>query len=159
MDLYQQLILDHAKAPQHAGLREPYDAEVNHVNPTCGDEISLRVHLAEGEAGPVLTDLSYDSLGCSISIASASVLAEESVGRPVGETLETYRAVRAMLTSKGADPGDPEQIGDAVAFAGVAKYPARVKCALLGWTAYLDALARAGVDISAVSDDAAGPTT
>ena len=77
------------------------------------------------------------------SIASASVLAEESVGRPVGETLETYRAVRAMLTSKGADPGDPEQIGDAVAFAGVAKYPARVKCALLGWKAFQAATADA----------------
>lgn len=156
MDLYGQLILDHAKAPQHAGLREPYDVEVNHVNPTCGDEISLRVHVEQGEAGPVLRDLSYDALGCSISVASASVLAEESLGRPVAETLQTYRHVHAMLTSKGADAGDPEQIGDAVAFAGVAKYPARIKCALMSWTAYLDALARAGVDISAAS---AEPTT
>ena len=156
MDLYGELILDHARHPQHAGLREPYDVEVNHVNPTCGDEISLRVHVEQGEAGPVLRDLSYDALGCSISVASASVLAEESLGRPVAETLQTYRHVHAMLTSKGADAGDPEQIGDAVAFAGVAKYPARIKCALMSWTAYLDALARAGVDISAAS---AEPTT
>ena len=147
MDLYGELILDHAKNPQHAGLREPYDVEVNHVNPTCGDELSLRVRVADG----VLEDVSYDALGCSISIASTSVLAQEAIGRPVADTLETYRHVRTMLTSKGEDAGDPEQIGDAVAFAGVARYPARVKCALLSWTAYLDALARAGVDISAAS--------
>ncbi|MGD8149030.1 Fe-S cluster assembly sulfur transfer protein SufU [Ornithinimicrobium sp. Y1694] len=151
MDLYGELILDHAKRPQHAGLREPYDVEVNHVNPTCGDEISLRVHVVDEGGAPVLRDVSYDALGCSISVAAASVLAEESHGRPVAETLATYQGVRAMLTSKGTDPGDPELIGDGVAFAGVARYPARVKCALLPWTAYLDALARAGVDISAAS--------
>ncbi|KUG54318.1 iron-sulfur cluster assembly scaffold protein [Serinicoccus chungangensis] len=157
MDLYGELILDHAKRPQHAGLREPYDVEVNHVNPTCGDEISLRVHLETVAGGAqdgalVLRDVSYDALGCSISVASASVLAEETLGRPVAQTLQTYRHLHAMLTSRGADPGDAEQIGDAVAFAGVAKYPARVKCALLPWTAYLDALARAGADISAASE-------
>jgi nitrogen fixation protein NifU and related proteins len=153
MDLYGELILDHARRPQHAGLREPYDVEVNHVNPTCGDEISLRV-LVTGD-GPVLQDVSYDALGCSISVASASVLAEESLGRPVPEALTVYTHLRAMLTSKGQDPGDPEQIGDGVAFAGVARYPARVKCALLPWTALLDALARAGVDISAASAEPA----
>jgi nitrogen fixation NifU-like protein len=153
MDLYGELILDHAKRPLHAGLREPYDVEVNHVNPTCGDEISLRVHVVEGTdgGGPVVQDVSYDSLGCSISIASASVLADEAIGHTVAETLTTYQHLHAMLSSRGADPGDPEQIGDAVAFAGVSRYPARVKCALLSWSAYLDALARAGVDISAAS--------
>ena len=151
MDLYGELILDHARHPQHAGLREPYDVEVNHVNPTCGDEISLRVRVSGGGPDAVLEDVSYDALGCSISVAAASVLAEESLGHPVAETLQTYRHVHAMLTSKGEDPGDPEQVGDAVAFAGVAKYPARNKCALLPWGAYLDALARAGVDISAAS--------
>ncbi|WP_131104943.1 Fe-S cluster assembly sulfur transfer protein SufU [Ornithinimicrobium sufpigmenti] len=159
MDLYGELILDHAKRPQHAGLREPYDVEVNHVNPTCGDEISLRVHVAgtsgaaaaDGAEGVVLRDVSYDALGCSISVASASVLAEETIGRPVPEALEVYGHLRAMLTSRGKDAGDPEQIGDGVAFAGVARYPTRVKCALLPWTALLDALARAGVDISAAS--------
>ena len=151
MDLYGELILDHARRPHHAGLREPFDAEVHHVNPTCGDEISLRVQLDGSGPQAVLRDVSYDALGCSISVASASVLAEESTGRPVEETLDTYHHLRAMLTSKGTDPGDPEQIGDGVAFAGVSRYPARVKCALLPWTAYLDALARAGVDISATS--------
>ena len=153
MDLYGELILDHAKRPRHAGLRDPHDVEVNHVNPTCGDEISLRVAVSGAGDEVRLDDVSYDALGCSISVASASVLAEESIGRPVAETLETYRHVHSMLTSKGADPGDAEQIGDAVAFAGVAQYPSRIKCALLSWTAYLDALARAGVDISPASGE------
>ena len=151
MDLYGELILDHARRPQHAGLREPYDVEVNHVNPTCGDEISLRVLVEDSPQGQVVRDVSYDALGCSISVASASVLAEETIGRPVAEALTTYGHLHAMLTSKGKDEGDPEQIGDGVAFAGVARYPARVKCALLSWTALLDALARDGVDISAAS--------
>jgi nitrogen fixation protein NifU and related proteins len=162
MDLYGELILDHARRPQHAGLREPFDVEVNHVNPTCGDEISLRVHLVErpDAEGPLVQDVSYDALGCSISVASASVLADECIGHPLEETLTTYRHLHAMLTSRGADPGDPEQIGDGVAFAGVAKYPARVKCALLSWSAYLDALARAGADIStARTSTTSAPTT
>ncbi len=162
MDLYGEMLLEHSKRPLHSGLRDGADAEVHHVNPTCGDEVTLRVHLDRAGGGRgggvksasdtgelVLRDLSYDALGCSISIAATSMLAEESVGRPVTETLATYDRVHAMLTSKGQDPGDAEQIGDAVALAGVAKYPARVKCALLGWSAYLDALARAGVDIAA----------
>jgi nitrogen fixation protein NifU and related proteins len=148
MDLYGELILDHAKRPQHAGLRDPYDAEVNHVNPACGDEISLRVHLDRSGAEPVLADLSYDALGCSISVASASMLAQEAIGEPVPATLGIYRHLHGMLTSRGTDPGDPEQIGDAVALAGVSRYPTRVKCALLPWTAYLDALARGGADSS-----------
>jgi nitrogen fixation NifU-like protein len=144
MDLYQELILEHSKRPHRAGLREPFNAEVHHVNPTCGDEVTVRVELD----GDTVTDLSYDALGCSISVASASVLSERVTGHSVREALEAYTAMRSMLTSKGEDPGDEEVIGDGVAFAGVARYPARVKCALLGWTAFTDALARAGVDIT-----------
>ena len=151
MDLYQQLILDHSKHPQHAGLREPFEAETHHVNTSCGDEITLRVHL-EGEGVEAkVADVSYDSIGCSISVASASILAEEVIGYSVAESLETFEAMRSMLTSRGQDPGDEEQIGDGVALAGVSKYPARVKCALLSWSAYTDALARAGADISSIS--------
>lgn len=154
MDLYQELILDHSKHPQHAGLREPFAAEVHHVNPTCGDEVTLRVQVTDG----VLEDVSYDAQGCSISIAATSVLAEETIGRPVAHALDTYLAMRRMLTSKGAETGDPEQIGDGVAFAGVSRYPSRVKCALLGWTALTDALARSGEDISVVSTPVASRT-
>ncbi|HEU4998758.1 MAG TPA: SUF system NifU family Fe-S cluster assembly protein [Lapillicoccus sp.] len=144
MDLYQELILEHSKRPHRAGLREPFDAEVHHVNPTCGDEVTVRVELD----GDTIRDLSYDALGCSISVASASVLSEQVTGHSVREALEAYTAMKAMLTSKGEDPGDEDLIGDGVAFAGVARYPARVKCALLGWSAFTDALARAGADIS-----------
>lgn len=151
MNLYGELILDHSKHPQHVGLREPFDAEVHHINPTCGDEITLRVQVIDG----LVQDVSYDAQGCSISIASTSVLAEETIGHPVEEALETFLAMRRMLTSRGTDEGDPEEIGDGVAFAGVSRYPARVKCALLGWSAFTDALARAGQDISVVSESAA----
>ncbi len=144
MDLYQELILDHSKRPRHAGLREPYDAEVHHVNPTCGDEVTLRVRIAGAGAGAVVEDVSYDAMGCSISTASTSVLAEELIGRPLAEALATHDAMRAMLTSRGEDPGDEEVLGDGVALAGVARYPARVKCALLGWMAFTDALQQAG---------------
>ncbi|GAA1874159.1 Fe-S cluster assembly sulfur transfer protein SufU [Lapillicoccus jejuensis] len=151
MDLYQELILDHSKRPRHAGLREPFDAEVHHVNPTCGDEVTLRVEVdGEGEDA-VVRDLSYDALGCSISVASTSVLAEEVTGKPVAQALEVVAAMRAMVTSKGKDSGDEDVLGDGVALAGVAKYPSRVKCALLGWTAFTDALARSGVDIAPVT--------
>ncbi|MDF8264031.1 Fe-S cluster assembly sulfur transfer protein SufU [Luteipulveratus flavus] len=144
MDLYQELILEHSKRPQHAGLREPFDAETHHVNTTCGDEVTLRVRLD----GDRVADVSYDAIGCSISVASTSVLAEEVIGHTVAEAMGTFGAMRAMLTSKGQDAGDEEQIGDGVAFAGVAKYPARVKCALLSWSAFTDALVRAGATIS-----------
>lgn len=147
MDLYQELILDHSKHPQHAGLRDPFDSQVHHVNSTCGDEVTLRVHVDGADRQARVQDVSYDAMGCSISVASASVLAEEVIGHTVHESLQTFDAMRAMLTSKGQDPGDEDVIGDGVAFAGVAKYPARVKCALLPWTAYTDALIQAGVNI------------
>jgi len=159
MDLYQEIILEHSKRPLHAGLREPFMAEVHHVNPTCGDEVTLRVQVSGEGASAVVADVSYDASGCSISTAATSVLAEEVIGHGVKEALASYVAMKKMLTSKGADPGDEEQIGDGVAFAGVAKYPARVKCALLGWMAFTDALTQAGVDISATSIATPAPAT
>jgi nitrogen fixation protein NifU and related proteins len=151
MDLYQEIILEHSKRPLHAGLREPFNAQVHHVNPTCGDEVTLRVQLSGEGRSAVVADISYDATGCSISTAATSVLADEVIGHSVKEALTSFAAMRKMLTSKGADPGDEEEIGDGVAFAGVSKYPARVKCALLGWMAFTDALTQAGVDITAIS--------
>lgn len=144
MDLYQELILEHSKRPLHAGLRDPFDAESHQINTTCGDEITLRVRLD----GDTVQDVSYDALGCAISIASASVLAQEVIGHDLSESLDTYEAIHAMLTSKGTDSGDESVIGDAVAFVGVSKYPSRVKCALLPWAAFTDALHQAGIDVS-----------
>jgi nitrogen fixation NifU-like protein len=139
--LYQDIILDHYKRPRGRGLREPYDAEAHHVNPTCGDEITMRVSLASGSIDAV----SYDGMGCSISQASASVLTELVVGRTVAEAVAKVDAFSELMGGRGSVTPDEAVLGDAVAFAGVAKYPARVKCALLAWMAFKDALARAAV--------------
>ena len=153
--MYQEIILDHYKNPHHKGLRDPFESEVHHVNPTCGDEVTMRLHLEAGPDGgdPIVQDVSYDALGCSISMASVSILAEETIGHSLDEALTTYEAMKAMLTSKGEDPGDEEVIGDGVALAGVAKYPARVKCALLGWMAFVDALHQSGHRVAAAGTD------
>ncbi len=140
MDLYQELILEHSKRPRHAGLREPFDAEAHHVNPTCGDEVTLRVAVGDG----VVADVSYQGLGCSISQASASVMYELVRGRKVADALATGDAFTEVMTSRGAVEPDEAVLGDGIAFAGVAKYPARVKCALLAWMAFKDAVVRAG---------------
>ncbi len=144
MDLYQELILEHSKKPHGAGLREPFAAEVHHVNPTCGDEVTLRVRLAAGD-DPVVEDVSFDALGCAISRASTSVLHDLVSGRPLPEVQRAFDAMHAMLTSRGQDPGDEDVVGDGVALGGVSRYPARVKCALLGWMALREALTQAGV--------------
>jgi|SRR5690625_1177380 len=138
---YQEVILDHYKHPQHRGLREPYGAEVHHVNPTCGDELTLRVALSDD--GEQIADVSYDGQGCSISQAATSVLATQLIGLSVAQALTTFDAFHEMVSSRGSVEGDEEVLGDGVAFAGVAKYPARVKCALLGWMAFKDAVAQA----------------
>jgi nitrogen fixation protein NifU and related proteins len=143
MDLYAELILDHAKTPHHAGLRAPYDVEVSQVNPVCGDEVTLRVQLSGTGADAVVTDVSYDAQGCAISKASTSVLSDLVIGHPVSEAVRTGEAVRTMVRSRDSEP-DEDVLGDAVALQGVAKYPARVKCALLGWTALTEALLMSG---------------
>jgi len=141
--LYQEIILDHYRHPHHAGLREPFDAEVRHVNPVCGDEVTLRVTLKDSDAGPVVADVSYDALGCSISQASASVLSDLVTGRPVSEGIKLHDEFLALMQSKGEAEPEEDVLGDAVAFAGVSKYPARIKCALLAWMAWKDATAQA----------------
>ena len=138
--MYQEVILDHYKHPHGRGLREPFGAEVHHVNPTCGDEVTLRVTVSDD--GATIADISYDGQGCSISQASTSVLYDQLVGQSVESALATVDSFNAMMTSRGKDPGDEEIIGDGIALAGVSKYPARVKCALLGWMAFKDALAQ-----------------
>ncbi len=142
--MYQEIILDHYRNPHHSGLRDPFDAEVHHVNPTCGDEVTLRVKLAGEGDQQVIEDVSYASEGCSISQASTSVMADLVIGKPVSEALITEKAFGELMASRGAGEPDEEVLDDAVAFAGVSKYPARVKCALLSWMAWKDAIARAG---------------
>lgn len=147
--LYQEIILDHYKHPHGRGLRDADDpaasvAEAHHVNPTCGDEVTVRI----ATDGAVLHDVSYDGYGCSISQASASVLHELLAGRPAAEAFAVHAAFVELMSGRGEVTPDEEVLGDGVAFAGVARYPARVKCALLPWMAFKDAAARAGVDTS-----------
>jgi nitrogen fixation NifU-like protein len=141
--LYQEIILDHYKHPHGRGLRDPFGAEVHHVNPTCGDEITLRVQLGGNDADAKVEDVSYDGQGCSISQASASVLYELLVGKTVGEAMTVSEEFLSLMQGRGKIEPDEEVLEDAVAFAGVAKYPARVKCALLSWMAFKDATAQA----------------
>lgn len=143
--MYQEVILDHYKHPHHRGLREPFGAEVHHVNPTCGDEVTLRVELSDD--GEQVLDVSYDGQGCSISQASTSVLTDLVIGQGIGDALKTVTAFNEMISSRGTVEGDEDVLGDGIAFAGVAKYPARIKCALLGWMAFKDAVAQASEEI------------
>ena len=140
--LYQEIILDHYKNPHHAGLRDPFEAEVHHVNPTCGDEVTLRVHVADG----VVEDVSYDALGCSISQASASVMTDLVIGKQVDEAMKVHETFLTLMQGRGQVEPDEDVLEDGIAFAGVAKFPARVKCALLGWMAWKDATAQAVAD-------------
>jgi nitrogen fixation NifU-like protein len=143
--LYQEIILDHYKHPHGRGLRDPFGGEAHHVNPTCGDEITVRVAMSSSD----ISDISYDGLGCSISQASASVLHELLSGRDVGSAAQVHEAFVTLMQGRGQVEPDEDVLGDGVAFAGVAKFPARVKCALLPWMAFKDAAARAGVELGA----------
>ncbi|MDU7360157.1 MAG: SUF system NifU family Fe-S cluster assembly protein [Propionibacteriaceae bacterium] len=138
-ELYQTIILDHYREKHHSGLRDPHDVEVHHVNPSCGDELTLRVHLD----GDTVGDVSYAAEGCSISQASTSIMTDLVIGNSVQHTMELYDEFVEVMESKGERVPDEDRFEDAIAFAGVAKFPARVKCALLGWAAVRDAILQA----------------
>jgi nitrogen fixation NifU-like protein len=140
--MYQDIILDHYRNPHGRGLRDPFEAEVHHVNPTCGDEVTMRVHLD----GDTIADVSYEGQGCSISQASVSAMYDLVIGKSVTEALGTGEHFMTLMQSKGdaaVAEGLEDELEDAIAFAGVSKYPARVKCALMSWMALKDASARA----------------
>ncbi|KGA15189.1 nitrogen fixation protein NifU [freshwater metagenome] len=120
-NLYQEVILDHYKRPQNKKLSLKYDAQVHHVNPSCGDEIDLNLTITDG----TISNISWDGVGCSISQASVSILTDLLIGKKI------------------AVSGDEAVLEDAIALAGVSKYPARIKCALLGWMAFKDASVQA----------------
>ena len=137
--LYQEVILDHYKRPQHKGLATTYDAQVHHVNPSCGDEITLNVTLD----GDKVAAITWDGVGCSISQASVSILSDLLLGKTIAEAELILNNFTELMQSKGTMVGDDEILEDAVAMAGVSKFPARIKCALLGWMAYKDAVVQA----------------
>lgn len=137
-NMYQEIILDHYKHPHGKGLAEAFDSEVHHVNPTCGDEITLRV--SRGQDGKL--EVSYDNMGCSISQASASIMFDQinNVDFETGEAAVDHLVAMLQRTVEA----DEDILGDGIALEGVAQYPARVKCALLAWMAWKDAAIQAG---------------
>ena len=138
--LYQEIILDHDKRPKNKVLQDKYSVEVHHNNPSCGDEITLRVQIEN----KIIKELSWDGVGCSISQASSSVMSELTQGASIEKALGLEVSFLELMQGKGQVEADEEELEDAVAFSGVARYPARVKCALLSWMALKDALLRAG---------------
>lgn len=137
--LYQEVILDHYKRPHHKGL-VPGDIQVHHINPSCGDEITLSLRLV----GDKVESITWDGVGCSISQASISIMSDLLIGKSKAEAESILDTFVSMMQSKGADLGNEDILEDGVALAGVSKYPARIKCALLGWMAYKDAVNQVG---------------
>jgi nitrogen fixation NifU-like protein len=138
-NLYQEVILDHYKNPQNKKLIGDPDAQVHHINPSCGDEITLAVKLD----GDIVTSVSWEGVGCSISQASTSIMSDLLIGKTLAEAEVIAASFLSLMQSKGADTGDENLLEDAVALAGVSQYPARIKCALLGWMAFKDATVQA----------------
>ncbi|MFP4377874.1 MAG: Fe-S cluster assembly sulfur transfer protein SufU [Spirochaetales bacterium] len=127
-DLYQEIILDNYKSTKNRRPLENPSHSQEGVNPSCGDDIELFIKTD----GQVITDVSYDGMGCSICLASANMLCEALKGSTVDEANELLDRVKGMLTRKEA-PEFPEKAEDLEAIQGVADYPVRVKCALLSW--------------------------
>jgi nitrogen fixation NifU-like protein len=141
--LYQDIILDHYKHPRGRALLPEPAAQSHQVNPTCGDEVTVQIALdANGQL-----IVGYEGQGCSISQASASVMAEMVSGTLPAQADQVRHAFVELMHSKGAAEPDEDVLGDGVAFVGVAKYPARIKCALLPWMALQDAEAKAGIGL------------
>ena len=138
-NLYQEVILDHYKHPENKGLSPTYDAQVHHINPSCGDEITLNLTLQ----GQKVSAISWDGVGCSISQASVSIMSSIMMNKELPEAQTILDKFIALMQSKGSGLPDEAVLEDAVAFAGVSQYPARIKCALLGWMAFKDASVQA----------------
>jgi nitrogen fixation NifU-like protein len=138
-NLYQEVILDHYKNPQNKKLNTSFDAQVHHINPSCGDEITLNVTLD----AHVIKNVSWDGVGCSISQASVSILTDLLIGKSLDQAQVISESFMHLMQSKGTEKGDEAILEDAVALAGVSQYPARIKCALLGWMAFKDASVQA----------------
>jgi len=139
-NMYQEVILDHYKLPRGKGLRDPFDGQSHQVNPTCGDEITVRVKLSADKN--IIEDISYEGVGCSISQAAMSILFEQVLGKSVAEFEEISSEFLAMMQSKGNYEPNEDLLGDGIAMIGVAQYPARIKCALLSWMGVKDAIIR-----------------
>ena len=136
--LYQEVIIDHYQHPANKKLSPDYTAQVHHVNTSCGDEITLNLSLKDG----LITQVSWEGVGCSISQASTSIMTDLMIGKDTESALSVLNEFTSLMQSKGLAKGDELVLEDAVALAGVSKFPARIKCALLGWMAFKDAISQ-----------------
>ena len=137
-ELYREILLDHYRHPRHRGEVEAPTATAHGHNPLCGDEVDVSLRLRDGE----LQQVAFQGQGCSISMASASMMAEEGEGRPLPEVHDLISRFRGLLV-EGRDPAELGDLGDLEALSGVRKYLARVKCAMLPWVALEEGLSRA----------------
>ena len=133
-ELYREVILDHYRTPRHKGRLDPHDVSLARNNPLCGDELELFLRFD----GDVLEGLTFDGKGCSISLASASMMTEKLTGAGVKEASALAGSIKRMMS--GEEEGDVDELGDLVALKGVVKYPVRIKCALLAWNTLEEAL-------------------
>lgn len=136
-ELYQEIILDHCKHPRNAGPLEDHDVMAEEKNPSCGDHIRLRAEVSGG----VVSGVKYDSKGCAISTASASIMSEMVVGLPVSEAKAKSARFVSLMRSE-IDP-DPDEIEEILALSGVRQFPMRIKCATMCWHALDAALEQA----------------
>jgi nitrogen fixation NifU-like protein len=141
-DLYREVILDHNRSPRNFGRIEAPDAQADGHNPLCGDSLHVTLRLA----GDRVEDVRFEGQGCAISVASASLMSEAVKGRSRAEIARLYRDVHALLTDRAHQCA--ADLGKLMALAGVAEYPARVKCASLCWHTLNAALERAAAAVS-----------
>jgi nitrogen fixation protein NifU and related proteins len=137
-DLYKEVILDHYRTPRNKGRLDPHDVLLERNNPLCGDEIELFLRFANG----TLEGISFDGKGCSISLASTSMMTEKVKGMSIDEARNVTESIKRMMA--GEEEGDPDALGDLVSLKGVVKYPVRIKCALLGWNTLLEGVDQSG---------------
>ncbi len=159
-ELYRQVILDHYRTPRRSGRLAAPTAHADGTNPLCGDEIALDLVVADGK----VTDAAVTGRGCSISQASASMMADRIVGLTLAEVDELIHRIKRLLAIEEGDPGlDPERpgatLGDLESLAGVRRFPVRVKCADLPWTTLEQALSETGNRLSPGSGFGTAPAT
>ena len=148
-ELYQSVILDHSKRPRNFGELADGAVHVHGDNPSCGDEIDLSVRFG---ADGVVEDVKFKGIGCAISLASASLMTMKLKGKSEADAREMLRAFHDLVTAEVAEP--PRLLGDLRLLAGVRKFPQRVKCAMLGWRAFEQALERRSGEASVSTEEA-----
>lgn len=150
LDLYQEVVMDHKRAPRHFGTLPAHTHQARGQNPQCGDDLTVALVVDDGR----VSDIRFTGQGCAICIASASMMTEAVMGQTVEMAQQLQARFRAVLTGQSEPEG--AYLGKLISLAGVRRYPSRIKCALLGWHALMHALSDQADD--AVAGGSAGPS-